>query len=75
MLRDVSRETASMRRAKRWLAEMRREAARVGRALDPETEALYGHCAACPECELREHNDDDYCEVAEDIMDGKDEHQ
>lgn len=69
-LRDVSRETASMRRAKRWLAEMREDAAKHGGALSAETEALFGHMSSCPDCELRENNDPTFCEVADEIMGG-----
>lgn len=69
MLRDVSRETASMRRAKRWLAESREEAAKAGQTLDERTVRWFEHIAGCSECELREHNDPDLCEVADDISD------
>lgn len=72
MLRDVSVQTRSMRRAKRWLAEMRAEAAKHGRALDAETELLFEHVAICPDCELHEHMDPELCPVADEILDGPD---
>ena len=72
-LRDVSTETGSMRRAKRWLREMRREADDVGQTLDAGTEALFEHLMICPECELREHSDPDLCPVADAILDGPDD--
>ena len=69
MLRDVSTTTVSMRRARRWLAEMRAEAAQVGQTLEATTIDLYEHAATCRNCELREESDSYYCELADRIMD------
>lgn len=66
----MSAETLSMRRARRWLAEMRAAAATYGGALDAETEALFGHMVTCRTCELREHSDPEFCEAANEILDG-----
>jgi len=70
-LRDVSRETASMRRATRWLAELRADAGVSGRTLTGPTVRLLEHMTTCADCELREHNDPELCDDAEDILDGE----
>ena len=72
MLRDVSRVTASMRRAWRALAESRAEAARQGTALDAETELFFEHLMRCPDCIYRQNCDPELCEALDAEMDALD---
>ena len=49
---------------------MRAEAAALGHEVEPETVALFEHAAGCKDCEIREHNDPQFCGIGEAIMDG-----
>ena len=67
-------ETASMRRAKEWLAEMQAEAVALGRPVSPGNVRLLEHMATCRDgCELRENMDPAFCDLAETIKDGDDD--
>lgn len=69
----MSEQTSSMRRAVRWLAESHAAAAAIGEVVDATTVALFEHIGACHDCILREHNDPELCEIADEILDGPDE--
>jgi hypothetical protein len=56
-----------MRRARRWLAESREEAAKHGQALPERTVRWLEHIAGCRDCQLREHMDPDLCPLADAI--------